>query len=314
MARSRIRSAEDATGRRLIRAGQTLIRTGTAVEEVTIADVLQLIEVEDGVRWSAGAVYPRFHTQEGLRNAVLVQMVKDGPHHRDHALSLIGRQLLGFPEDGVLDLDEPAEGEAKATPADIADMIDVVATEQQRLLRDDPEVAIRQYARARIESATDEPTARLREELLKVDETTSQDWRRLLEKLCEDLELRAAGAPDELSLADFETALSCLLDGIAVRQKTQPVRDGLYAKLVMALAIGFLEPERTPRLSMKERFVKHMSTRRRDPRRLVKTREHWVQLRRTKVEQEQEHEDAAPLPLDRLRPSVARAIAANARD
>ena len=115
MARSRIRSAEDETGRRLIRAGQTLIRTGTAIEELTVADVLQLIEVEDGVRWTAGTVYPRFGTQEGLRNAVLVQLVKDGPHHRDHALSMIGRQLLGFPADGVLDLDEPAEGMAKTT-------------------------------------------------------------------------------------------------------------------------------------------------------------------------------------------------------
>ena len=191
-------------------------------------------------------------------------------------------------------------------------MIDAVATEQQRLLRDDPEVAYRQYARARIETATDESTARLREDVRQVDETTSENWQRLLEKFCEDLDLRPAGAPDELSLADLETALSCLLDGIAVRQKTQPVRDGLYAKLVMALAIGFLEPnEQTPRPPMKDRFVKHMSTKRRDPRRLVKTREHWISLQKAKVEQQKN--EKTPAPLDQLRPSVARALAANAR-
>jgi hypothetical protein len=306
MARKRTRSTDDEIGSRLLDAGKTLIRTGTAIDDLTIADVLQLVAIEDGRVWTSGVVYPRFRSQESFRNAVLAELVAEGPHYRDRALSKMGSFLLGFPEDGTVDFDEPAGGAVRVSADEIASMMDAVATEQQHLMQADTGVASRQYARWRLAAAQDEPTQKLRERLIAEERRTSDDWVGLLEGFCRDLELRPAGDFGELTIRDFEIALSCLLDGMAVRATSEPIREGLYAKLVMALAIGFFEHESAPQLSMRERVVAHLRT---GERKLVKTRQRFIEI------MEGHAADAADDMADRtaqvqMSAPVARALAA----
>jgi hypothetical protein len=261
------RSREDEIGQRLIQAGAHLLRTGTALEELRLTDAAMLANV------TTGAAYPRFRGQGDFRREVTIAVLRDSPKHRDEALDAIAEVV--------------ANTDAPLTVDDIPKLIESVAGRQQEAIRHDTGLAVRLYALSRLAfTDMDDGSGEIRRELQEHDKRMAEEWRGTLKVICTELGIEPAA--ESLELEDFEIACSCLLMGLAIRQRTSPdlPRD-IYPRLVMALAAGFFDvkpPEGTaPRRTRDLRAwltqkLTRGSRRNRRPKRLPQSQEKLGQL------------------------------------
>lgn len=256
MARNSTRSSQDETGKRLIKAGRMLVETGTPIEDLRLVDVVQLASFDQPV--TIGAAYPRFGSQDEFRLEVLRSVLADQPRYRERALEKLARHLLGLPPDGEIDLEEaPDPSPRRMTPPDVADMVEDIAEDQQAHMGDDTEVPLRLYAFYRLAIADDESSRELREQIRAYDERVSSEWSNTLKTICEDLDVHPRG---DLSYEEFEIALGCLLTGLTIKRQTAALPDGIYSRLIMALAIGFFAPRDEQSFeTIRDAFVQNMA-------------------------------------------------------
>lgn len=231
MPRSRKRSSDDETGRRLLEAGRRLLQSGTPIDELRLADAVTLASV-DGAEITTGAAYPRFRTQERFRLAVLASLVEFGPRHRDASLDAFMHELAEL----VGDL--PLEAE------DVPGLIWRVAEKRQADIRGDHDLALRLYAQTRIlsESTPAEMRERLLTLLTERDAAINGEWARIIETLADDL---GVIPHRDLTPSELEIAISSLLTGLAIRGLTTEISPDLYAKLISALLTGSFEERKS---------------------------------------------------------------------
>jgi hypothetical protein len=244
-----------------------LLRTGTPIEELRLADAALLAGV------TTGAAYPRFPKgQDEFRMAVLAAILRDAPRYRDVGLTALAGEML-------------AKDRSTLEPEDVPDVIEAVTAQQQQRMRDDDELPLRLYAVHRVAQANTDAARAIVDELRDRDERTNEEWAMVVKTIAEELGVRPNA---DVSYHDFEIAVSSLLTGLALRQRTSELPEGIYGRLVEALIIGFFsQKERVPRKTVRQILVGFLN----GTKRMTKTQK----LLREAMAQESEEGDEAPL-------------------
>jgi hypothetical protein len=222
------RSTQDAIGIQLIEAGRRLLTSGTRLDELKIADAVELASVE-GPPVGASTAYRRFRDQAEFRQAVLRAHLRSAPRHRSVALDVVARTLM--------EIWAANEGELK--PADVPKFLFDVAEEQQRALRDDNDLALRLYALYRL-SFEDEQAQELKEDLRLWDEQINKEWTETVRTLAQEFGVKPL---NDLEYEEFEIALTSLLIGVTIRQRTSEVPADVFPRLVGAFVLGYFQRE-----------------------------------------------------------------------
>ncbi len=228
-----------------------LVRTGTALEDVTLVDAIDLVSLTNGVKITTGSAYPRFGSQSGFRRALREAFLDAEPQYSEIALDGLSRtiQRLG---DGKSD---------HLVGDDLADLVDVVAAEHEDVIRNDAEFGLRQYAIRQLQiEATTGPreddrhraTAAL-ERMRERDTLVNEEWSKVVQTLAEQA---GVAKLSDLDYGLFEIALTAFRDGLLVRQATSDVPEGTLAKLVGTFLLGFFEePEKAEKTTLRDELA-----------------------------------------------------------
>lgn len=295
MPRSRKRSPEDDTGRRLLQAGRRLLRTGTPVDELRLADAVALASIDGEI--TSGAAYPRFGSQERFRLAVLASLVEFGPRHRDASIDAFMHELAEL----VGDLELSAE--------DVPGVVSRVAEKRQADVSNDGDLALRLYAQTRILSDSTPPEFRERLHALLAarDAAVNREWSRIIETLADDLDVLPH---KDVDASDLEIAISSLLTGLAIRGMTTELAPDLYGRLICALLAGFYEERKGDRARWTVRGHLLLVLGRRKSRRLAMEKTNAM---RREYAEARDAETSAVADMSSLSDPVRRALAAENR-
>lgn len=225
MSRPSTRRPDDETGTRLLDAGVRLLEDGTPLDELRLTDAVDRASQDGKGPLTTGSAYPRFRGgQSEFRLAVLAHALeKDHARHRADGLDLFADNLRD-----------------QVRPVDIPSLVEVLAGSQEERVRADPGLPLRLYATYRSTEPNDERTTEIRTRLRERDERMNSNWTKAVAELAEELNVQPR---KDFEFSHFEIFLTSLLNGLAIRNRTSDVPEGLYAKFVQAAALGFFEPK-----------------------------------------------------------------------
>jgi hypothetical protein len=240
------RSRDDETGQLLVECGQVLVRTGTPIEQLTLADAAKFASRRTKRKITTGSAYPRFHGQDKFRLAVLEAFLFDGPRYSDIALNGIMRAIHEL-EDAKSDSLEPLDIEA---------LVEKVAAEHEDVIRSDSELPLRLYAIWRLTRLEKEGSEHAKQQMAKVREREhleNEEWGRIVGKLAEQL---GAAPLKDVNIRDLEYGLTALRTGLLARQETTGIPDGILERLTVCLILGFFaKASEAEKATLPERFT-----------------------------------------------------------
>ncbi|HMI98999.1 MAG TPA: hypothetical protein VK488_04105 [Gaiellaceae bacterium] len=232
------------------------MRTGTPIEQLTLADATKLASRRSRTKITTGSAYPRFHGQDEFRLAVLEAFLFNGPDYSDVALNAIVQAIQEF-EDGK---SEPLG------PEDVPTLIEKVAAEHENVMGADSELALRLYAIWRLQAEGSDYTKRQLAKVRARDEEVNREWARIVATIAKDL---GAAPLKGLDYRDIEFGLTAIRTGLLARKETTGIPDGILERLTVCLFLGFFEEVSMARkTTLPQRlatFLRSVSPRKRQP-------------------------------------------------
>jgi AcrR family transcriptional regulator len=265
------RARDDDIAQILVGNGKILLRTGTPIEELTLASAAELAAHQKdpalAATLSQSRIYSRFRDLDDFRLAVLEELLDDGPRYSDMALNKLAGAIQEI-GDGGSDV---------LRPEDVPELIADVAADHEREIRSDEEVALRLYAIWRLARSSRERPKRKLQEIRDHDKLVNEEWAKITETLAGEL---GAAPVSDTSYAEFEIALTALRTGLLVRQMTTELPEGILERLVGALILGlFAEQDEAKNTTIAGRLKDFFATpkmrryQRREPLSLAKLEE-----------------------------------------
>lgn len=227
-------SPDDATGKRILNAGLTLIDEGLAIHEVRLVDACERATSDDPSRpITTGAAYPRFpRGQNEFRLCLLSELLR-----RDH-----GRHRRAGSDRAHDELEDLVRTHQPVPPAGIREYIEHHGSGQIERIGDDPTFPLRLYAMRLLADREDFPERDdLLAELRALDADSDSRWTNSFKVIMLEY---GWSARQEFEPDDFELLLGALATGLAVKRLIAPPDelariDHLYASFIAAAAIGF---------------------------------------------------------------------------